>query len=268
MKKLLFISLFIFSILSCSKKVTEHIISSEKLPKYKDKELIHKLDSLSNTNIKTFYSKIKVNYSDSERSISFKTSLKMICDSALNALITYTKIPVISTLISTDSITILNRTKKCYNKGNLDYFKNQFGVEIGFENLEELFLGQPIDFDNTQKYFVINDPYQYTITSHRKRLQKKMERKQKEDIILTYHLNDNTTKLRSTNITSIGDSAHIQIDYLTYQTINEFSVPKRVKLRVNTPQNNIEVFLDYEKVEINNEEELILIIPKSYEECN
>ena len=120
----LLISLSIVSILfSCSKKLSDVVMVEQAPVITKEKELIHRLDSLSHVKTKTFYSKLNVDYADSSQEISFKTSLKIIGDSAINTIISYLNIPIVIASINKDSVTVVNKRERCYSVKTLDYFK-------------------------------------------------------------------------------------------------------------------------------------------------
>ena len=89
-------------------------MNGDKLPKIKDKELVDRLDSLSKIEPRTFYSKLDINYKDSTTDISFKTSLKIVADSAVSAIITYARIPIVTAMVTKDTITVVNKREKCY----------------------------------------------------------------------------------------------------------------------------------------------------------
>jgi ABC-type microcin C transport system permease subunit YejE len=256
---------------SCAPKFVTAIdetIPLEKLPKKKDKELVETLDSLALVKPKTFYSKLSVDYKDTTREISFKTSLKIISDSAVSAIITYAKIPIVTTMITKDTIKVVNRKDKCYVIQTLNYIKDNFGIDFTYNNIEELFLGRPLDYKIDQKYFVINDPYRYQISSHRKREKKRFERRAKEDIIINYFLTNDAKELKKTTIFSPSDTTEISVDYLSFQADKGIKVPENVFIQIKTPRNRIYVGLEYEKIEINELQELIIVIPENYEKCN
>ena len=269
--KLVFAVFGLFWLGSCAPKFVTAIdetIPQEKLPKKKDKELLETLDSLALVKPKTFYSKLSVDYKDTTREISFKTSLKIVSDSAVNAIITYAKIPIVTIMIINDTIKVVNRKDKCYVIQTLNYIKENFGIDFTYNNIEELFLGRPLDYNLDQKYFVINDPYRYQISSHRKREKKRFERKAKEDIIINYFLTNEAKELKKTIISSPSDSTEISVDYLSFQVEEGISVPEKVLIIIRTPRNKIFVRLEYEKVEINEPQELIIVIPENYEKCD
>ncbi len=252
---------------SCAKRLTETDLP--KVNREKTQDLLNVLDSLSTTRPQTFYSKITTKYSDTTRNISVKTSVRMIADSALNAIVTYAAIPVVNALVTPDSLKLVNKKDKCLVFTDLEFIKSNFGVDFSFKNIEEMLLGIPLDYDTTQKYFQIHDPYRHIISSHRKRRIRKNERLLRKDdnIAIQYFIHPNLKQLNGLEIISVGDTTSVTIDYKTWQLVNGFNVPNEVIIRIRTPKNNILIELSYEKVSVNEPMELYFIIPEGYEEC-
>ena len=258
---------FIWTLFACSPKVGDELMNGDKLPKIKDKELVDRLDSLSKIEPRTFYSKLDINYKDSTTDISFKTSLKIVADSAISAIITYARIPIVTAMVTKDTITVVNKREKCYTIQSLDYLKTTFGVDFTYENMEELFLGKPLDYNVEQKYFVDHDPFHYSISTHKKRDKKRMDRRPKEDIVLNYILSNDGKSLQQTTIKSPSDSTEITVIYEQRQEVNGMNVPKVVHMHIKAKEKGIYIKMDYEKVEINEPQELIIVIPEKYEKC-
>jgi hypothetical protein len=248
--------------------MTEEIVVAEKLHKRKEKELVAVLDSLALVKPKTFYSKLSVDFKDTSTNISFKTSLKIVTDSAVNAIITYAKIPIVTAMITTDSIIVVNKRDKCFERETLSYIKEKFGIDFTYQNIEELFLGRPLDYNVDQKYFIVHDPYNYSISSHKKRERKRLDRKSKEDIIINYILSNDAKELSKTTIISPSDSTEIVVDYKSRKLVKDINVPYEVVIKIITPRNVMLIKLEYEKVEVNEPQELLIIIPEKYEKCN
>jgi len=263
--------LFIFGasmLFSCARKLTEEIVVQERVQKRKEKELVAVLDSLSLVKPKTFYSKLSVDFKDSKTNISFKTSLKIVTDSAVNAIITYAKIPIVTAMITTDSIIVVNKKDKCFERETLSYIKEKFGVDFTYQNIEELFLGRPLDYNVDQKYFVDHNPYNYSISSHKKRERKRLDRKPKEDIVINYILTKDAKELQKTTIISPSDSTEISVEYISRKLVKEIMVPYEVHINIKTPRNTMFIKLNYEKPEIDEPQELIIVIPEKYGKCN
>ena len=245
----------------------------EKLPKLKDKELIDRIDSLSGIEPKTFYSKLTVTYKDlskpaEENEISLKTSIKIVSDSAVSAIITYAKIPVVTTLVTQDTLSVVNKRERCYTVASLDYLKELFGVDFSYDNIEEIIYGKPLDYQLSQKYFVDNDPFHYSVSTHKKRDRKKPDRKQKDYLMIQYQLTNNAKALKQTRIWSLEDATEVNVVYLERQVVDGFDLPSKVEINIRTPKKVLLLTLAYERVEVNEPQELIIIIPESYEKCD
>jgi len=252
-------------LVSCSPKTAEVL---EKLPRVKDSELAFSLDSMANQHFGSFYAKLSTNYEDSSQNVNFKTSIRIKEDSLVNALITYARIPIFNTLITTDSIKLTDKREKCYQMQSLDFMKENFGVDFSYRNIEELFFGMPIAYDSTSKYFRVKDPYTYTVCSHRKKQVNRLERRDEDVVILYYVLSADRRDLLSTIVESPQDTTSIQIDYVKRMDVNGYRIPKDVKVQVKTPRKLINIRMEYDKAEVGIEEEIYFVIPEGYEECS
>ncbi len=265
-----------------------------KLEKRKTSELIQAMDSISGIRPNSFYTKIKCHFSDTNRRVSFKTSIRAVRDSAINPIITYAGIPIVNSLIRRDSLFISNRKDKCAIRTTMGYIKESFGVDFDYRNIEELLLGLPVAYDTTQKYFQINDPYNYIISSHRKRIIRKESRDENNPNRNNRHERDNTNPRRDRNnneedennviiryfihpslksisrlvIDSPEDTTHISVDYIDRDTVDTYLIPKEVVIDIVTARNHIVLTMDYDKTEINTPQEIYFVIPEEYGDCN
>ena len=108
-----------------------------------------------------------------------------------------------------------------------------------------------------------NDPYSYTISSHRKTNNRK-----KKEVVYTYVLHENQKHLSSTKINVPMDSTQIQINYLSWQESDGYRLPKKMEIEVHSPQRTMNIALEYTKLDLITPEALFLIIPEKYEKCN
>jgi hypothetical protein len=266
--KLVFASIcLVFTLFSCSKKIVgENLV---KVERKKTSDLLDALDSISLNKPTYFYSKISTRYTDTSQNVSFKTSIRLVKDSAINALITFASIPIVNSILTPDSLTILNKKSKCFTKTKLNYIKENFGIAFDYKNVEEIILGLPLAYDVEQKYFQIHDPYNYIISSHRKREIKKSDKKEKlqDDIFIKYYINQDLKSLSKIEVESIADTAKIEVNFIERQEVSSYLVPDEVFIKIYTPRNVIEIDMEYEKVEINVPQTLFLVIPEGYEEC-
>jgi hypothetical protein len=91
--------------------------------------------------------------------------------------------------------------------------------------------------------------------------------RQKEDILIKYFIDTNLRDLKGMYIESPSDSASVTINYVSRQLVDGMNTPNEVEISIVLPQNNLKIILDYDKVNIKEIQQLELIIPESYEEC-
>lgn len=255
---LIVFALGVFVLTSCgNRRGTEG-----KLPKVADELLLATLDSLSNQEFQFFYAKLTTQYQDSARNVSFKTSIRMVRDSAMGATISFANIPIISAVISKDSVKMTNKQDKCYQLQSIDFLKESFGIDFSHRNMEELLMGFPIAYDKNANYERIKDPYAYLLSTSLKKGGDKGD-----DVKIVYQFNKALNELKSTRIESKADSTTVKIDYLTRQLIDGYSIPEMVKIVITTPKQEIVIDLEYRKPRVNEREAIYFVIPESYEPC-
>lgn len=264
--KPLLLLLFLLSITACgtNKKAVEEV--NDILPKVEDTVLINRLDSLSKQRPEFFYAKFNSKYEDNNSNVSFKTSIRMRLDSAVQAMVTYASIPIYNAMFTPDTVTLLDKRNNCYIKEDMEFLKSTFSVDFKYENLEELFLGLPIAWDNNIEYYQIKDPYNYIISTPKQEQVRSLSSKAKKLSIRYFFRTDKKT-LEKTIIESPSDSTAIIINYIDYQTVDNFNIPIEEKIHISTPKNNIYVDLKYAKTSINEPRILYLSIPNKYDKC-
>src|SRR5690554_3468601 len=231
--KLIFSAGLMISLASCGAKKSADEENTHKLPKVKEELLINRLDSLSKERPEHFYTKLSSKYSDSKYNVSFKTSIRMRTDSAFHALITFARIPIYNTMVTPDTLTIVDKRNNCYIQEGMTYLKKTFNVDFKHENIEELILGMPIAWDSNVEYHQIND----------------------------------TKSLRRLVIDSPKDTTTITVNYFGREMIDNYSIPTSGDINVKTPREDIYVDFKYNKSIINDPRVLYLAIPNKYERC-
>jgi hypothetical protein len=226
----------------------------------------------------SLFTKVKSSYSDTSKSVSFKTTIRLMKDSFADVIITKMNLPVASALITTDSISIANKLQKCSIQKDLSYFKEIFQVDFNYQNLEELLLGLPLGFDTTQKYFQINDPFKYIVSSVKKKELRKELRNRNErprnnrrnddnNFVFVYQLAPDLKSIKHMILNSPSDSTSIEIDYLSRDSVDTYMLPNEVSVVIKTPRNRIVIDLDYGSTTVNEPQEILFTIPEGYEAC-
>lgn len=230
-------------------------------------EITESLDSLIICEFDYFYTKISTDYVDSAQDASFKTSIRIAQDSAVNAIVTFMRIPVAGALISKDSVLVSNKRDKCYVRENIEYLSKTFGVTFTYQDVQDLIMGLPVGYDPERKYFRVNDGAPNTICTHRKMDIKRNERKGEKELVMYYTLSEDLKSLVGYQVYSPDDETTIYVDYVEREDVDGYNFPKIVKMRIVTPKQEILIDLEYKRTRINEQETIHFVIPESYEQC-
>lgn len=259
-----FLMVVLLALASCNRNTEEVISEQGTVAKV---ELVNALDSLSNKTFNSFYSKIATSYSDSSRSLNFKTSTWMIADSASNFLISYASFPVVGALVTQDSVKVSNKREKCYIYASLDFLSTQFGTSMSLNNLEDILLGIPTNFDAGRTYYQHDTEKGRTLCTHGLKDIEQAKAEMSEEVITYYKLTEDLKELEAMTLYSIKDSIEIHIEYKTREMVEGLSVPTEVTVRILSPTSEINVELTYTKIRVNQPEKIQFVIPETYERC-
>lgn len=269
-KNICFFILLCLLFVGCAKKNTPPFTTTvlpmvvPEVPVANTPSYLMAIDSIHNQPWKWYYAKIDVNYNDFDKHFSFKTSVKCANDSATSALISFAKIPLFNSLITEDSVVYVNKKDRCYSDKSLLYLKKLLGVELSLNNLEEILLGLPLDFN-------LNNSFELVYTGDTivlKSTKKKPINQDAKPLLYFYHFNVSNNSLVQERVLIESEATEIIIEFLERSTETGMSLPKRVLLKVTSPNKNLVLELTYEKTELNLPQEIFLTIPEDYEKCN
>ena len=86
--------------------------------------------------------------------------------------------------------------------------------------------------------------------------------------MIQYRLTDDAKALKQTRIWSLEDSTEVTVVYLERQQLNGYDLPLKVEINIRTPKKSLLLTLIYERIEVNEPQELIIVIPERYENCD
>lgn len=120
--------------------------------------------------VRHFSAKADVDLMMDDASRSFRSTVRLVTDSALWVSITPALgIEVARALVTMDSVKVLDRLKDTYFVGGRDSAWSRFGIDPDLELLQQALLGRPIGLDPREKYRVDREDGHYVLTSREKR---------------------------------------------------------------------------------------------------
>lgn len=139
--------LFILSMLLVDCKTT-HTVFGNKLKPYTADELNSKILE-NNINFTTFSGKAKVDVASPGLSQSFSASIDVLKDSVIGLSLRLMGVEGVRVKITPDSIQIIDRLNQEYIPRNYAFIKDNFNIDIDFDELQQLIVGNPVFYDTT-----------------------------------------------------------------------------------------------------------------------
>jgi len=259
--KVAILSFILLTLLSCGRKKSAF---SPEFPTKTTEELVNRLDELSNLEWDFLTAKTNVKLSGDNQNNAFKASLRMKRDSALLVNISFAGIPIVQTVLSNDSLKLLNRKDKCYQFQDRSALAQIIDFPIEYSQLQDLLIGKPLLFDKNEAHIQIQDAGFYQIKTKRKRLQETTQ----EEVIITYFLNPLTLELNKVTLESPFDQTTMEIVYVgKHEKIEGLSLPQQIDLVIHGPKSTTTLNIAYNRPDISNEKKISLNVPENYVPC-
>jgi hypothetical protein len=259
--KIAILGFFVLLILSCGRKKTAF---SPDFPTKSTQELVNRLDELSNLEWDFLTAKTNVKLSRADQTNSFKASLRMKRDSALLVNISFAGIPIVQTILSNDSLKLLNRKDKCYKFQDRSALEQIIDFPIEYSQLQDLLIGKPLLFDKEKEHIQIQDLGFYQIKTKRKRNQNI----ESEDVTITYYIHPTTHELSKVTLESPQDETTMEIVYVgKHEKIEGLSLPQQIDLIIVGPKSTTTLNITFNRPDISNEKKISLHVPENYVTC-
>ncbi|MBL4651420.1 MAG: DUF4292 domain-containing protein [Flavobacteriales bacterium] len=212
-----------------------------------------------------------VAFKSDKMSDSFKMHVRLRKDSAIWISVTYYSVEAARFLITPDTVKFMDRKNSKYFIGDFDYINQKFNVELDFESLQSLILGNGVNISEFEKLKTYPSNGLYHISSIGKRKQKKADKKgdekAKTDVALTVSIHPETYKVTRIILQDFKVHKSLKADFEKYQKIDGQLVPEETKLNIVSDQ-NIEATIEYLKVTLNKPLKFSFTIPEKYEKMD
>lgn len=261
-----FIFFFIITLFAC--KTTEELIKP-KIEHRSTKELIDLLDS-NEFNFTTLSAKAQIEYID-EKSTSFKVHLRIQKDSAIWVSITpLLGIEMARVLITQDSVVFMNRVKSEYFKGDFEYINKMFNVDLDYETLQTLLIGNSLEFEKNEKVRTSLDRKKnlYYIGTEKKRKVKKDLRKDKEKLkeqTQIIWLSPENMKIVELLVRDPERDQSLDVYFTEHKLIDNQLFPYHLQFNIQAKK-NLTLNVDYNKVSLDKDLSFSFKIPSKYEQ--
>jgi len=268
MQKLV-VYIFILSIIfaSCSRNKKVHNINSVK---HKQVDSVYNLMTSNQFKAEWFSGKFKGAYHRPNDKQIFNGQIRIRKDSLIWISITAVMgIEVFRIEIKPDSFTFINRLEKNYVTSSTEFLRKRIGVDVDFEMLESLILGNDFPFYQTDVFKLNNrgDNYLLSTISRRKIKKKTFEVEKKSKILIQNIFVDKYTyKINKQVVKVVGnDKTKLRIHYADFDKVNEQLFPQKMIIKFKE-DNKTFIEFNFSKIEINNKLRFPFRVSKKYTE--
>lgn len=170
-------------------------------------------------------------------------------------------------LVKPDSVLFFNKLESNYFLGDFSLISDKIGIDVEFNILQALLLGNAFGIDEEDKPVVDFKNKNYQISSIKKKKIKKAIKKDSEkiddDIALTFKVDPENFRVLQTKIYDFRFNKTLTIDYSEFSLINEKWLPTKI---IFTAENGEElnVTCDYSKIQTDKNLKFPFKIPEGY----
>lgn len=195
-----------------------------------------------------------------DNSIGLKGQLRMQNDSVIWVSVSLKLgIEMVRVMITEDSVKFINRTDKTYLAESIDNFKSQLPSEATINFLQDVLVGNEIQFDDNEKFKVTIEDKNYKLSSEKN----------------TFWVTPKTFKIKSCQLSMVPEpvegSRHFDklsdrtviINYDNFQEINGKLLPTKIILNTKD-EFEINIEIDYSEIKVGEELEFPFNISKKY----
>lgn len=197
---------------------------------------------------------------------SFKTLLQIQKDSAIEANVTYLNIPVLSALITKDSIKFVNKRDKKYFVGSIESVSDYFKVPVDYKNIENLLVGNAISIDTTKDHYLIDFEKEVYLSSIKKSELKEIlnGNKSYDGWMYRYWINEYFRPGKTILNNPLKESS-LEITQRDYIQIDDQEIPNHTTALFSNPVDTIDIKLNYNKIRLNKPLEFKFDITEKYD---
>jgi hypothetical protein len=251
MKFLKYILLLMIVLTSC--KTKRNMIDANAIAKEISAKKVAKKHIAANFDKKTVDAKLKVNFNNGKINQSLTVNLLIEKDKVI--WLKGTKfITIFKAKITPTSVSYYSPFAKNYFEGDFSMIKQLLGVEINFEQLQNLFLGQSLlnVKEEDQELQIVNNRYLLS------------PEKQAELFDIFFTINPSHFKLDEQSIINVAKNLRLDVKYPSYNLINKVVFPSEINIKAKKSDSFTDIDIIYKSVEFNTNSKMSYDIPNGY----
>jgi len=253
--KLIRILVLILTVVAFGCKSTKSITSKGKLnANMTAKELILE-NQTQKARFKTLQAKVKIEYTQDERSEGYTVNLRMEKDKIIwiNSVLGLARV-----MITPDRVSFYDKINNQYFDGDYSLLSDLLGIDLDFKKVESLLLGESIYNLEVDKYKLSTQENSYVLEP----------KKQQAVLELFFLLNPSHFKMDSQQLYQPLKRRILEIDYKSYQKVNKQILPENLKIIAVEDTDQVTIEMEYRSVSLNEDLRFPFKIPSGFKEIS
>ncbi len=234
-------------------KSAKSVANSGELEEGVSVKQIIKSHNKSVADFKTLQSKVKIDYTKDNKSSGYTVTLRVEKGKTIWLSAT---LGLARAKITPDNVSFYDKLNNQYFDGDFKLLSDLLGTEIDYQKLENLLLGEAIFELNKSDFEASTHEKSYVLAP----------KKQQELFEIFLLFNPTHFKMDSQQISQSQESRFLEIDYLSYQKIENETLPKQLKIIAVEKDDETIIDLEFKSVKLNEELRFPFRIPSGYEE--
>jgi len=264
-KLVIYILLLSIFFASCSRKKNVEVVE---VAKQTEVDSVYKLMNSNEFDAEWFSAKFKGTYHRPDDNQMFNGQIRIRKDSLIWVSITAVMgIEVFRVQIMPDSLTFINRLEKTYITSSTDYLRKRVGVDVDFEMLESVILGNDFPYYQTDVFKLSNRGENYLLSTFSRRKIKKQNNdvvKGSRILMQNILIDKNTYKINKQTVKVVGDDrTKLRIYYDNFEMVEGQLFPHKIIIKYKE-DNKTFIEFNFSNIEINNKLRFPFKISKKY----
>ena len=212
--------------------------------------------------------KASVKFKRDEATNSFKANIRMQKDSIIWMSISAVGYEAARLMLTPDSIFLMNRTERNYYKGNLDYISEKLDINLSFQMVQNLLLGNAVGLDSLDNIKRSNAKDSYLLSSLNKRkvkqLKQKPEKFDQNEVFYNNWIQPDYLRVVKISIFDLRTDQSALFKYSDYKPIEQQQVAHQINIAIQAAQ-TAALDIDFSRISIEDELTFSFRIPSKYE---
>ena len=204
-------------------------------------------------NFKTLQAKVKIDFYEGDKSNGVSVTLRLEKDKVI-----WLSAPLgaARAMITPEKVSYYNKLENEYFDGDYTLLSELLGVELDFNKVQNLLLGEMIFEVTNGSFAVSNNEISYVLSPEN----------QKSIFEIFYLLNPGHFKLDSQQLSQSLQKRFLQVDYKTYQMVDKEIIPEMINIVAIEENSEVKIDLEYKSVSLNEDVRFPFEIPSGYKE--